>query len=236
MTSVLGRGQRVASHSVKTKDWSYAAQRVVGGPDKPVKGVLTKCDMVGIDCLVEKGGICLFDTAGADWNDSKHALASCEKGGGKGAIFFNREKGAHVVENMYIAGGKIPAICVSKDTGLSLLKRLEEGAPSSILEVTIGDEDGDRMEYTFETMNGTSMAAPHVTATAALLLSHFPECSAHQIRYALALTAEGPKDGCNKEFGFGLVKVRAAYDWLMQQGGCVEWDVESISQGGCTTI
>jgi serine protease len=70
-------------------------------------------------------------------------------------------------------------------------------------------------QYTFVLYTGTSMASPHVAGAAALLFSNFPKCTATQIRYALAYTAsdKGSK-GCDEKYGYGIIQVKAAYDFL----------------------
>ena len=59
------------------------------------------------------------------------------------------------------------------------------------------------------------MATPHVAAVAALVWSHFPDCTNHQIRHALMVTArdEGIA-GCDWDYGYGIVQAKDAYDFL----------------------
>jgi len=84
--------------------------------------------------------------------------------------------------------------------------------------------------------SGTSMACPHVAAVAALVWSHFPECTNTQIRHVLTKSAEDLGDeGCDVNYGWGLVNAKAAYD-LLSEGGCEAGDIESIGDevfGGC---
>jgi serine protease len=66
------------------------------------------------------------------------------------------------------------------------------------------------------------MATPHVSAVAALVWSHFPECTPSAIRHALSVSAEDLGDaGRDVSFGFGLVQAKAAFDQLAANG-CVE--------------
>lgn len=83
--------------------------------------------------------------------------------------------------------------------------------------------------------SGTSMAAPFVAGIASVLWSRFPQCSARQIRYAMAYTANG-KGTCTNEFGFGVVKARNAFEFLNAHP-CPgsKWG-QHIGNGECSTI
>lgn len=69
----------------------------------------------------------------------------------------------------------------------------------------------------YKSINGTSMATPHVSGVAALVWSHFPQCSNQQIRDALNATAQDRgAAGRDTSYGFGIVKAKDAYDYLAQ--------------------
>jgi subtilisin family serine protease len=90
---------------------------------------------------------------------------------------------------------------------------------------------------TYSSFSGTSMAAPHAAGAAALLWSYFPSCTSHQIRYALAYTAEDIGDsGCDNFLGYGLVQVKDAYDFL-DRHSCEDatWG-QTPSTGYCSTV
>ena len=117
-------------------------------------------------------------------------------------------------------------------------EELMETIQDNATNVTIGDTGEDEIEYTYVTRSGTSVAAPHVTAAAALLFSHFPNCTHHQIRYAMAITAYHPDiedGGCNKDLGHGLVQVLDAFNWLNETMNGCDWEVPYHSEGGCST-
>ena len=63
------------------------------------------------------------------------------------------------------------------------------------------------------------MATPHVSGAAALLWSHQQECSNIEIRNALNASA---KDlgivGRDNEYGYGLVQIDAAYNYISEVG------------------
>jgi subtilisin family serine protease len=83
-----------------------------------------------------------------------------------------------------------------------------------------------------------SMASPHVAGAAALLLSHFPSCTATQITYALAFTAKdnGTK-GCDDQYGYGIVQVKAAYDFLLAYrcSPNTNWG-KTVGDGTCSAV
>ncbi|CCQ10944.1 Alkaline serine protease [Pseudoalteromonas luteoviolacea B = ATCC 29581] len=69
----------------------------------------------------------------------------------------------------------------------------------------------------YKSISGTSMATPHVSGVAALVWSHFPECSNTQIRNALNATAKDKgTSGRDTSYGFGIVQAKAAYNYLSQ--------------------
>jgi serine protease len=235
----------VSTHSIRMPDgFAFPAQRVVGVADRVATGKLAYCELGSSCSAIEDGGICLYNVASGVLEQAgislEEALIGCRESGGVGAVFFNEDKPVGEFEDMYIDGyDLIPAICVSKGTALDLISRLESGQypeDDGGMIVTIGDAGDDNAEYVWDVLSGTSMACPHVSASAALLKSHFFNCSNHQIRYSLTRNALHPAEGCNTDYGYGIVQVKDAYDWLEEQGGCDDWDVLQISRGGCTTI
>ncbi|MEZ4638583.1 MAG: S8 family serine peptidase [Caldilineaceae bacterium] len=70
---------------------------------------------------------------------------------------------------------------------------------------------------------GTSMAAPHVTASVALLLSAFPDLTVEQIQNALLSSAvDLGVSGADMTFGYGRLDVGAAFDWLVNHAGEIQ--------------
>ncbi len=65
--------------------------------------------------------------------------------------------------------------------------------------------------------DGTSVASPFVTGAAALVWSRFPDCSNQELRNALQQSALDLGDaGRDDQYGFGLVQVQGAINWLTQ--------------------
>ena len=211
------------------KGYGYAAAHVGGTPNEVATGVLELCDASDSECeSIDKGGICLY---------VKHAqtqiadlVEKCEKADGAGMVIFTNSQTGPSFDTWTTSSASIPVIAVKTMTGRALLGETGE-------QVTIGDVLGNEIEYSYAFLTGTSMASPHVAAAAALLWSHFPECSNHQIRYALAATASHPdgSNSCDDRMGYGIVKVKDAFDWLSDDP-CDTWDVSQISTGGCTTL
>ncbi|NMH60159.1 S8 family serine peptidase [Alteromonas ponticola] len=72
---------------------------------------------------------------------------------------------------------------------------------------------------TYATLNGTSMATPHVAGASALVWSFFPQCTNTQIRAAINATAKDKGSaGRDNFYGHGIVQVADAYDYLNTNG------------------
>ena len=67
--------------------------------------------------------------------------------------------------------------------------------------------------------SGTSMATPHVAGVAALVWSHYSDCTAAEIRQAINKSAEDKGDTRRDiYYGHGIIKAKAMYDMLAN--GC----------------
>jgi len=91
---------------------------------------------------------------------------------------------------------------------------------SSVVSTGFSIGDDDTYQYNFVRKSGTSMSTPQVAAVAAHLWSHYPRCSATQIRSVLATTAKKVDTGsgtlhqCTHECGFGIPQLQDAYSLL----------------------
>ncbi len=90
--------------------------------------------------------------------------------------------------------------------------QVEIAAPGVAVNSTI-------INNTYASWDGTSMATPHVAGVAALVWSHYPQCTGNQIRQAMVATAEDlGSAGRDNYYGYGLVQAKAMYDALAD--GC----------------
>jgi len=148
------------------------------------------------------GNICVIDRGVISFHDK---VQNCENSGGVGAIIINNEAGM-----LYATLGdtnvtSIPAVGAAFEDRAALLA-------AANAEVTIGTSD-----YGF--MSGTSMATPAVSGIAALVWSNHNGCTGTDIRDALKATAQDAGTaGHDDYFGHGIVKAKAASDYLTANG------------------
>ncbi|TKB45297.1 S8 family serine peptidase [Thalassotalea mangrovi] len=185
-------------------------------PSGSVSGELADCgigaescgDMTGKICLMERGGSREPEVEGGwpipiTFGDK---VEQCAKDGGVGAIIRNHLAGPvpGTVDNISIIAGT-----VTKQQGQTLLDNVGK-------ETTINVHPYP--DHGFK--SGTSMATPHVSGVAAVVWSHFPQCSAQGIRLALQASAEDLGDaGYDHKYGWGLVRAKDAIDYI-EANGC----------------
>lgn len=162
------------------------------------------------------GGLC---TSTGAWSGM---VVLCERGD---ISFYDK------VMNVQNSGGAA-AVIYNNEPG-NFLGTLGDGASSSIIGVSISQEDGQYLvasqlgtvatvtsnfywpESGYEAWDGTSMATPHVSAVAALVWSAVPSASNADIRDALNSTAlDLGAAGRDVAYGYGLVQAAAAIDYL----------------------
>ncbi|TDR19346.1 S8 family serine peptidase [Marinicella litoralis] len=148
------------------------------------------------------GKICLIDRGVISFHDK---VANCENSGGAGAIIINNEPGMLYGTLGDPNATSIPAVGAAFEDRTFLL-----GA--STASVSIGASD-------YGYMSGTSMATPAVAGVAALVWSNHADCTGQEIRDALKASAEDAgASGKDDYFGYGIVKAKAASDYLTANG------------------
>ncbi|WP_448211298.1 S8 family serine peptidase [Colwellia sp. MEBiC06753] len=148
------------------------------------------------------GKICVIDRGNISFHDK---VKNCEDSNGIGAVIINNEAGM-----LYGTLGdtnltSIPAVGAAFEDRAALIS-----ATNIIVDISTSD-------YGF--MSGTSMATPAVSGVAALVWSNFPSCTGEEIRNALKQSAEDAgASGHDVNFGYGIVKAKAAADYLSANG------------------
>lgn len=149
------------------------------------------------------GKVCLIDRGNISFADK---INNCGNSGGIGAVVINNVAGEGVV-NMDITGvtTNIPAVGTAYEDRATIL-----GAANA--DINSGSSD-------YGYMSGTSMATPAAAGVAALVWSNHPSCSGTEIRTAMKATAEDQgATGRDDYFGYGIVKAKAASDYLTANG------------------
>lgn len=146
------------------------------------------------------GKICVIDRGNISFHDK---VKNCQDSGGKGAIIVNNVSGVLSGTLGTSNQTSIPAVGAALEDRTALVN-------SSSASITIGAGD-------YGLMSGTSMATPGVSGIAALVWSNHQECTGTEIRNALKATAQDSgAAGHDVYFGNGIVKAKAAHDYLTQ--------------------
>ncbi|KGJ90249.1 S8 family serine peptidase [Thalassotalea sp. ND16A] len=148
------------------------------------------------------GNICVIDRGAISFHDK---VLNCENSGGIGAMIINNEAGMLYGTLGETNATTIPAVGATFEDRAALIA-------ATTADINIGTSD-----YGF--MSGTSMATPAVSGIAALVWSNHNGCTGTDIREALKATAEDAgAAGNDVYFGAGIVKAKAASDYLTANG------------------
>jgi len=183
---------------------SYESSPMTNSSDGSATAALASCGLGETTCTTVSNKICLIERGNVSFVQK---VQSCEDGGGLAAIIYNNTTGDFGGTLGDNPGTTIPALAVTQAVGQALMGKLNQTA-----NVSSGASN-------YGLMSGTSMASPHVAGVAALLWSHYPQCTNAQIRNVLALTAEDlGTAGRDNSYGFGLVRTKTAFDYIAQNG------------------
>ena len=192
LLSVAGTGYAAAGMSGSPRGTATAALYHFG------LGTAVDFGATGKVCLINRGAVAFADK-----------VLNCQASGGVAAVIYNSLGRGMLFGTLGGAATSIPSIGTSNAFGDVLVTMIGQSATVSVVP--------DPALYAY--FSGTSMATPHVSGVAALVWSHFPNCSAKQIRQVLNASAmEIGRPGKDPEFGFGLVQAKAAYDHLAATG------------------
>lgn len=145
-------------------------------------------------CVIDRGAVSFFDK-----------VQNCENSGGIGAILVNNEAGVLAGTLGDTNTTSIPAVGAALEDRAAIV-----GSSTATVSVTSSD---------YSLLNGTSMATPAAAGAAALIWSNHPSCTGTQIREAMKATAEDQgAPGRDDYFGYGIVKAKAASDYLTANG------------------
>lgn len=191
--------------SLSVNGSSYEVGSMEGSPKVSATGALADFGLGGAATIGSMSGlVCLIQRGTYDFATK---VRNCQDSGGVGAVVYNNVAGGFSgTTGTYVP--TIPVVTASDAVGVSLNSVI---GFSATVAVTASN-------YAY--FNGTSMATPHVSAVAALVWSYFPTCTASQIRATLNNSAEDlGVTGRDTNFGYGLVRAKAAYD-RAQSLGC----------------
>lgn len=186
---------------------AYSVQAMAGSPVLSATGPLgdfgfgdvpSAGSMTGKVCLISRGNISFADK-----------VLNCQSSGGVGAVIYNNVTG-DLLGTMGDVATTIPSVGATQADGLTMLGQVGLSATVGLV------PDPAKYQY----FSGTSMSTPHVSAVAALVWSHFPSCTAAQIRTRMEATAKDIGDvGRDDKTGKGLVQAKVMYD-AIKNGGC----------------
>lgn len=203
ISSVTADGAFIASTGMENQGSATGAPYYMG------LGSATDAGASGKVCIIDRGEISFFDK-----------VQNCELSGGIGAVIVNNAPGGFGGTLGETNTTTIPAVGVAQEDGAALT-----GAASVSVAVTPSD-------YAY--FDGTSMATPAAAGAAALIWSNHPSCTGTQIREAMKATAEDQgAAGRDDYFGYGIVKAKAASDYLTANGcGSTEPPAEDMTLSG----
>lgn len=185
---------------------AYPAAPMEGSPLASATGPLADFGLgLAVDAGSMSGKVCLIWRGQISFGQK---VLNCEASGGVGAIIYNNVPG-DLFGTLGAAVTTIPSVGTTQANGTAMLGQLGQTTTVTV----------ERLPDQYAYYSGTSMAAPHVSAAAAVVWSRHPGCNAEQVRASLNASAlDLGAAGRDEHFGHGLVQAKAAD--LRLQGGC----------------
>ncbi|HEX5748738.1 MAG TPA: S8 family serine peptidase [Archangium sp.] len=208
LSSISMQGATVSS--LDAEGTEYTSRSLLFSPPGEYTGPLVDCGQgESYNCKgsnVSCEGFVAYVRLTADTRASR-AAQNVMKQGAK-AIIFGTDYSENEPWMKFLDGPGlpwVPSLAVGRESRAAVLNHM--GQP-----VHVNLRGVDYAEFP-----GTSMAAPHVSAVAALVWSARPELTAAQVRTLLERTAKDLGDtGHDARYGYGLVQAKAALDALQQ--------------------
>jgi serine protease len=131
-------------------------------------------------------------------------VKNAQSAGASGVVIYNKDSssfaGFTLLADPADSGHVWPlAVAISREDGVNLLK-------NSTATATLANQADD-----YKNLDGTSMATPHVTGSAALIWSAAPNATANDVAQAMTQTAHDLGTvGPDNSYGYGLVDALAA--------------------------
>jgi serine protease len=151
----------------------------------------------GLVVLCQRGDISFADK-----------VTFAQNGGAIGVIIYNNVSGGFSGTMGEGVFATVPVVTVSMEDGALLVPQVGTTAKEAVKIV----------ENTYDYYSGTSMATPHVSAAAAVLLSANPSFTAAQVRSALESTAlDLGTAGVDNAYGHGEIQMKKALKQLNGQ-------------------
>jgi serine protease len=167
----------------------------------PIEGNLIDCFKAYVICVGAIGKVCLIERGD---NTFQNKALNCQNGGGIAAIVYDNDRNNGIIGgNLGSAGAlNIPVVEVGRVNALELRTAssvlIDPGVPS------------------YDSVEGTSAAAPFVSGVAARMWAARPKCTNLQVRQALESSAlDLGTIGRDDQYGHGLVQAKAAYLFLL---------------------
>jgi serine protease len=171
-------------------------------PSAPISANIANCGLGDAPCYGGAGSICVVVRGAISF--FLKAL-NAQNSGCLAAVIYNNVTSADPFSGVLTSSGiAIPVVSTTNSDGITLLS-----STSATLSL--------KTSGSYKRLNGTSMAAPHVTGAIARIWAARPLCTNAQIREAIENSAlDLDRPGRDVSTGNGLVQVEAAYQYLLQ--------------------